>query len=212
MGKTAAEFMAELAKDKKYQKAQREEEKKLKKLEKLYDKDEKELVKELHKAGFKVKSVYDFINVGSKYEFLNAENQYFEYSAALPILIKHLKTKHHPKIVTGIARALADKQFIHSQELWDTLLELYKHTPSDKQIDIPEERGAQESIAVALRTLATEERLGDLKDIVDKMPNADARDWLEELLGEGDLDKKKRFRESNGSNKKKPISEPVLEK
>jgi hypothetical protein len=137
------------------------------KLEKMFDEDEMELVAELNEAGFLVKSVWDFVN---------SSNYYLE---ALPILMKHLKIKHHPRILDGIARSLAVKEFKPNDELWDILVDLYLISPCDSDIDVPEERGAQMGIAAALRQLSTKARVESLKMIIETRPEGDAVDWLE---------------------------------
>ena len=172
MSKIAAEVMAELAKNKEYQARKKRKMKKFARLREMYSEDEKVLVEELNQAGFSIKSVWDFVN---------SENYYFD---AVPILIKHLKIKHHPKIIAGIARSLAISELSNNDELWELLTDLYGSTLSDEEISIPAERGAQEAIAVALDCLAVDTRLGSLKELVSKNPNADGIDWLKDKIKE----------------------------
>lgn len=141
-------------------------------MEKKYADDEKSLVEELNQAGFFVGSVWDFVN--SKNDYLKAE----------PILVNHLKVRHHPKILAGIVRSLAVAEFSGNDELWSLLVELYEKTPSDSDIDIPENRGSQEAIAVALECLATLKRVGSLKKLVANKPCGDGIQWLREKLKE----------------------------
>jgi hypothetical protein len=93
--------------------------------------------------------------------------------------MKHLKIKHHPRILDGIARSLAVKEFKPNDELWDILVDLYLISPCDSDIDVPEERGAQMGIAAALRQLSTKARVESLKMIIETRPEGDAVDWLE---------------------------------
>ncbi|WP_444935778.1 hypothetical protein ACJJIW_16665 [Microbulbifer sp. JMSA004] len=172
MSKTAAELMAELAKNKEYQAMKKAQNERLTDLEKLYADDERELVKELNQAGFAVASVWDFVN---------SKN---DYMGAVPILIKHLKNKHHPKILAGLARSLAVAEFSSNDELWSVLVELYNKAPSDSEIDIPEERGAQEAIAVALESLALSSRTESLKKLIEKNQSGDGIHWLRDKLKE----------------------------
>lgn len=172
MGKTAAELMAELAKNKEFQAKKIARDKHFADLEKRYADDEKTLVEELNQAGFSVSSVWDFVN--SKNDYLGAE----------PILVNHLKIHHHPKILAGIARSLAVTEFSGNDELWSLLIELYEKTSSDSDIDVPEERGSQEAIAVALECLATSQRVDSLKKLIASTPNGDGIQWLQEKLEE----------------------------
>jgi hypothetical protein len=170
MKKTAAEIAAELAKDKVFQAAKEIRDEKFLRLKNLYAADEKELVDELTRAGFSVKSVWDFVNTKSN------------YLGAAPILIKHLEIKHHPKILAGIARSLAMRELSNNDKLWALLTDLYKRTDSDSKIDIPEERGAQQAIAVALESLAIKSRAESLKKLIQETPNGDGIHWLQNRL------------------------------
>jgi len=170
MEKTAAELMAELGKDRGYQNKQRAQNERFSNLEKMYANDQKQLVEELNQAGFSVTSVWDFVNAGN------------DYIGAAPILIRHLKMKHHPKILAGLARSLAVPELSDSDELWNLLVDLYEKTPRDAEIDVPEERGAQEAIAVALDRLAVAKRVDSLKGLVARNPEGDGVMWLQEKL------------------------------
>lgn len=172
MGKTAAELMAELAKNKEFQAQKIARDDRFANLKKRYADDEKSLIQELNKAGFSVGSVWDFVN--SKNDYPRAE----------PILVSHLKVHHHPKILAGIARSLAVAEFAENDELWGLLVDLYEKTPSDSEISIPEERGSQEAIAVALECLATQKRIDSLKKLVANKPGGDGIQWLREKLKE----------------------------
>ncbi|NOU23507.1 MAG: hypothetical protein HOO93_17305 [Methyloglobulus sp.] len=170
MGKTAAELMAELANDGEYQAKKKAKDDYFSNLERIYADDEGGLVEELNQAGFLVTSVWDFVN---------SKNY---YSDAVPILIKHLKTKHHPKILAGLARSLAVTQFSNNDDLWNLLVDLYEKTLSDSEINNPVERGLQEAIAVALECLAIESRIDSLKKLVATVPNGDGIHWLKNKL------------------------------
>ena len=95
---TAAEFLAQRENDPSFQEMMCEQKKQRAEQAQLEDHDEKELVLECNKAGFSVKSVWDFINTEEKYE------------KALPILARHLEVPHRPKILNGIVRAIAVPQ------------------------------------------------------------------------------------------------------
>lgn len=172
MGKTAAEVMAELEKNKEYQAKKKARDEHFSKLEKMLSDDEKQLVEELNQAGFSVTSVWDFVN---------SENNYM---SAEPILLKHLTIKHHPRTLAGLARSLAVPEFSGNNELWEVLTDLYKKTPSDTEINIPENRGTQEALAVALDCLATKSRVDSLKELVTVVPHGDGVHWLQDRLKE----------------------------
>lgn len=170
MGKTASELMSELEKDASYKLMKSEKDEKMKKLRTIYDNDEKLLVKELRQAGFSIDSVWDFVN---------SDNYYLE---AESILVEHLKFDHHPRILSGIVRSLAIQEFSKNNELWELLVELYRKTPSDSLISVPEKRGLQEAIAIALECLSTDSRVESLKQLINEKPNGDCIDLLESRL------------------------------
>ena len=170
MSKTAAELMAELAEDSDYQARMKVQDEHFSRLEKIYADDEKQLIEELSGAGFSVESVWDFVN---------SENN---YSGAESILLKHLKCEHHPKTLAGIARSLAIPEFSGNDELWDLLVNLYKETSPNSEIDVPENRGAQEAVAIALECLATKSRFGILEKLVSEAPSGDGIEYLKAKL------------------------------
>ena len=102
-----------------------------------------------------------------------------QYFFLTKLLIKHLQAKHHPKIIAGIARSLAISELTSNDELWNLLVELYDKTPSNSEIAIPEERGAQEAIAAALECLATPLRSQSLKQLIKENPRGDGIHWLQ---------------------------------
>ncbi len=71
MSKTAAELMAELAKNSEYQAKKKAQDEHFASLEKIYANDERLLVEELNHAGFLVDSVWDFVN--ARNDYLGAE-------------------------------------------------------------------------------------------------------------------------------------------
>lgn len=170
MSKTAAELMADLARDQEFQARKKAQDKHFISLKKLYSEDEKQLVEELCKAGYAVDSVWDLVNT---------ETDYF---GAEQILVKHLALTHHPKILAGIVRALAIPEFSNNDNLWLLLTGLYSNTQPDSEISIPEERGVQTAVAVALECLATEERIDSLIKLIAANPDADGVRWLREQI------------------------------
>ena len=170
MSKSAAELMAELAGDKDYLARKDVQAKNNQSLERRCASDEEVLVSELRKIGLPVNSIWDLVN--------SRDN----YSDAVPVLLAHLKIVHHLKILQGISRSLAIPALSENDDLWGTLIDLYKNTPPNIEIGEPENRGAQEAIAIALESLATRSRHGDLKNVVESNPGGDGVCWLREKL------------------------------
>jgi hypothetical protein len=72
--------------------------------EALYTADEAELVREIRGLGYNIESVYDLVNNAPHpvlvHRFIGP------YECAYPVLVKHLRISHHPRIREGIVRAL----------------------------------------------------------------------------------------------------------
>lgn len=168
--KTSAEHMKELENNPEYQAMRAAKEEEMRLLKAMYDRDEKELVGELCDIGFTVNSVWDL---------LRRPNDYLQ---AVPLLMKHLKMKHHPKIHAGIARALAMRELRGNDELWELLVDLYLKTPPNKFIDVPCERGFSEGLAVALEANATKKKIPDLQMLIEKQPYGDGMIWLKRMV------------------------------
>ena len=166
MGKTAADFMAELKKDSEYQNMVSIKDKAQKKYWETHGQDEQHLLKDLREQGFHLDSVWDFVNRGN------------DYQKAIPVLIKHLKIKHHPRIMEGIVRSLAIPNLSNNDELWFSLIELFKNTTPDAKIEDPREKGLQMGVALALSNLSTKQRISDLEILIQKYPNNDGINWL----------------------------------
>lgn len=96
-----------LDKEPEHQSMIKEKERKLKELELMCAEDEKDMLKELKSEGYKVSSVWDFVNNNVRYSFLRKFTG--TYERAYPILVKHLRIEHHPRVREGIIRALTEK-------------------------------------------------------------------------------------------------------
>lgn len=103
----ASDLMKKLEADTEYQEMRKRKDRELKERKTLLAADERDLIEELAEAGYKVESVWDFVNNHNRYEFLRK----FEggYVSAYLILVKHLDIEHHPRIREGIIRALTEK-------------------------------------------------------------------------------------------------------
>lgn len=152
--KTAAELMAELSSDEDFQKAAAERDRKLAIFEHLLATDQESILRDLTSTGFQVGSVWDLVN--------SAE----PYPAAIPVLLKHLELPHHPRILAGIARALAVSEAMGRNDIWDVLVDKYVSTTADEDIVEPERRGLKEGLAVALSALADRSRLEELMALI----------------------------------------------
>jgi len=91
----ASDLMAELQSDPEWVERDRQREERRQADEAYFRREEVPLVAELARAGYDVKSVYDFVNSSAS------------YAPALPVLIEHLGGNYPPRIREGIARALA---------------------------------------------------------------------------------------------------------
>ena len=67
------------------------------------DAEEKPLVDDLYEAGYKLESVWNFVNTNRL------------YLGALPVLLKHVQLPYHERIKEGIVRALRVKEFRHME-------------------------------------------------------------------------------------------------
>jgi hypothetical protein len=137
-GISAAELMAQLAKDQEFQEAAAEREAELQAKVSVWREAERPIVDDLHLAGVGVASVWDLVNTAEP------------YPTALPVLIEHLERGGYPDRVTGVARALAVQP---AGVYWQRLRTLYGQASG---------RDATEGLAVALAASATAENLDDL--------------------------------------------------
>jgi hypothetical protein len=119
----ASVLMKKLESDPEYQEMKKRKALDLKEREAVLAEDERSLIEELASNGFKIESVWDFVNNNNRHEFLR--NFKGSYDGAYPILVKHLNVKHHPRIREGIIRALTEKDAneVASESL---LAEFYK--------------------------------------------------------------------------------------
>ena len=90
----AKELMESLARDPEYQQRMEQKQNSLEESWKVMDDDELELVAELSNAGYQIDSVWDLVNTDTP------------YPDAIPILMRHLEIRHHPRIREGITRSL----------------------------------------------------------------------------------------------------------
>ena len=160
-GITAEEAQKELQNDPEYLAMRAERDREFEKIEAMLTEDEESLVEELREIGCEIESVWDFVN---------SPNYYLD---ATKILKHHLVTGHHPRTVQGIARALAIPELASDEELWECLIDLYRHSKSDAEIEVPLERNMQESLAIPIEVLALPHRVPELRKLIKDMPESD---------------------------------------
>jgi hypothetical protein len=97
--KTADELLAELERDPEWVARRDAREAEMRAKEARYLEEETPLREELHRLGYPVKWVWDFVNAKQNY-----------YLDAIPTLIDHLQRPYSDEIREGIARSLAMKE------------------------------------------------------------------------------------------------------
>jgi hypothetical protein len=97
--KTADELLAELEGDPEWVARRDKREAEMRAKEERYLKEEAPLREELHRLGYPVKWVWDFVNAKQN-----------DYLGAIPTLIDHLQRPYSDEIREGIARSLAMKE------------------------------------------------------------------------------------------------------
>ena len=128
--------------------------------------NEEPLIKALDEVGVRVNSVWDLVNTREP------------YPDALPVLIEHLKGSYHPKILAGIARALAVRDQFAIEYAWPVALDLYLRTEAEEVVREPEMRGFKDGLAVVLSVLCTEERLSQIFKLIGDPIHGGSRAFL----------------------------------
>jgi len=138
--KSADEFMKELEGDPEYQAATAERDRRTTEAEDELSQAEQPLVQELADVGVDVESVWDLVNTST------------DYSAAVPVLEKHLQDATYPdRVREGIARSLS---FSSAASAWPTIVDLYRSTTGSFDL--------QQGLAVAMAGTVTAETLDEL--------------------------------------------------
>jgi hypothetical protein len=153
---TIGEHMARLQRDPEYLKRAAARDEELKKREAAYRLAEAPLVADLSQAGFKVNSVWDLVNTS------------FDYSAAFPVLLRHLSRNYPDAIRDGIARALARKWAFPG---WAEILAAYR-------VEIDANPRSKQGLAAALSAIANESVINEVVDIMLDRRNGESRGLL----------------------------------
>ena len=116
---TASELMAELAKDPNYLATRGEQERWLAAFAAEFADEDALIAKEAASLGYHITSVWDFVN-NVPHPVL--ERQFVgSYERAYPMLIRHLRLKHHSRIREGVIRALTVRD--GGEAVWSALLD-----------------------------------------------------------------------------------------
>ena len=126
---------------------------------------EKPVIRDLARAGFAVRSVYDLVNTNKKYE------------AAIPILLKHLSGGYPNNIREGIARSLGRRW---ARDLaWGPVLDTYRQEPNKIRSAPPGEIGApsgpKDGLSAALSCMARPEDRDQLIGLISDPKNGPSR-------------------------------------
>lgn len=132
---TAAEFLKEKESDREYQAMMAEKERQRKAKFVASREEQRDLLRDLARAGVQVQSVWDLVNTGEP------------YPEAVPVLLDHLRRPYSEKTKEGIARALAVPD---AEQGWDILLEEFENNPDTKP------NGYKWGVGVALSVIARE--------------------------------------------------------
>lgn len=97
--RTAAEIMAERERDPEWVARRDAREAEMREKEARYLEEETPLREDLHRLGYPVKWVWDFVNAKKNY-----------YLSAIPTLIEHLQRPYSDEVREGIARSLAMRE------------------------------------------------------------------------------------------------------
>jgi hypothetical protein len=142
-GISAAELMAQLAKDQEFQETAAAREAELQARVGLWREAERPIVDDLREVGVDVVSAWDLVNTAEP------------YPAALPVLMEHLERGGYPdRVLEGVARALA----VQSADVyWRRFRNLYVRATR---------RDVTEGLAVALAASATAENLDEMLALI----------------------------------------------
>ena len=116
---TAAELMAELAKDPEYLAMREEQERRMAAFVAEFADEEALISKEAATVGYRITSVWDFVNSDPhpvlEREFVGP------YDRAYPMLVRHLRLEHHSRVREGVIRALTVRD--GGELVWRALLD-----------------------------------------------------------------------------------------
>lgn len=136
---TADELLAKLEKDPQFVRRRAERASALEERRDELRRSSISLIEDLFALGIQVDSVWDLLTLDA------------DFSAALPVLIKHLQTDLPDAVREGIARAVSR---LNARQYWDLLFRLYEREPATTR--------SKEGLALALANSADETVCQDL--------------------------------------------------
>lgn len=129
--------------------------------EELYLREEAPLREELHRLGYPVKWVWDFVNAKQNY-----------YLDAIPVLIEHLQRPYSDEVREGIARALAVRE---ARGLaGDAIVEVLRESGLGDQL--------RWALANTLTIVADRSNRDAIKTLLESETNKDVSDRLKRAL------------------------------
>lgn len=155
---TAAELDAKLEADPEFVRRRAEKRAKLEQMRAEWDRAQVPLVADLREAGIEVKSVWDLVSSPNVYD------------SVLPILVDHLQREYPPRIIEGIARALAVP---NAHFAWDTVVRLYRES---REYDV------RSGLGVTISAIARKENLPEVIEIVRDRSNGETRGLMLDVL------------------------------
>lgn len=183
-GITVEEWMRELERDPEFARRKAERERELERREAESRKEQAALLRELAAVGVKVSTVWDLVNTSAS------------YTAALPILLDHLKRPYSDGTREGIARALAVRA---TRPIgWSALVEEFEKTESSNKrvkdgIAVALAGASDDAVISELIALAKDRRHGDSRLLlllgIKRSRRPEAKDAIEELATDPALSK-----------------------
>jgi len=119
---TASELTESLSKDPGYLARVKERDERIERQVEEYAEEDAMISKQAKRLGYKIESVWDFVS-NTHHPFL-PRPFIGPYERAYPLLIRHLRVKHHEVVREGIIRALTVKD--GGEEVWSALLTEFK--------------------------------------------------------------------------------------
>ena len=118
--------------------------------------EQEPLLADLRAVGMTAQSVWDLVNTSARYPL------------AIPVLLKHLLLPYCDRIREGIARALATPD---ARESWPLLVAEYRKAPigyEEDEATMGQSRrlSTKHGLAVALAAITTNEKLGELVELL----------------------------------------------
>jgi hypothetical protein len=181
-GITAEELMRQLENDPEFVRRRAEQEKQLAEREAKSRKEQAALLRDLSAAGVNVSTVWDLVNTSAS------------YTAALPILLDHLRHPYSDGIREGIARALAVRA---TRPIgWSVLVDEFSKTELSSErvkdgLAIALAGASDDTVISELIELAKDKRHGDSRLLlllgIKRSKSPEAKGAIEQLANDPDL-------------------------